>query len=268
MKFIASIAALVAFTALLIAATRPPSEKEGSVFGITGVWKKDGAPLRFGNAVNLGDKICAERPGSLTVSFKDGTAVYSCERNGCPAAPLCVRGVAEEDKKPVGGFERIYNAVLPVIRRDGDGLISAVSDGTDVSEAVLPLKGPQVDLSPMLGDLEPGSYGARFKPLAPVEGPPAALVNFDYHEGTPTLVTVEKVAPGLYQVEFFDHEAKALGMDAWALVSGPETFGELSELFKQAVQISTNWSSSTDERSVRAFLRAYLKSLVPRPPGQ
>src|SRR6476659_6330713 len=120
----------------------------------------------------------------------------------------------------------------------------------------------------MLTGLEPGSYGARFKPLAPVEGPPAALAHFDYRDGAPTLISVEKVAPGLYQVEFFDHEAKALGMDAWGLVSGPETYGELSELFKQAVQISANWSSSTDERSVRAFLRAYLKSLVPRPAGQ
>lgn len=248
----------VAIAFLMCAPARPADRavtpSKGTVVGIIGVWKKDGKPLRFGNEVDVNSVVSAERAGSLTVGFSDAVATYSCE-------DACKRAVSASDKKVVQGWERLKAAVFPVIWKDADRLIAAVSRGTDVSEAVVPLKGDEVDLAAMLTDLAPGSYAARFKPLAP-QGSPGPLTKFVFAHGYPALVAPAGVHPGLYDVELFRPDGQALGMEAWVLVSGMEKYASDVEGFKKAEQVVSKWSGNADARSVRAVLRAYLESMA------
>jgi hypothetical protein len=243
---------------LVFASDTAATPSRGTVLGILGAWTKDGKPLRFGNEVSLGDKLSAERSGSITVEFGDGIVSYSCDQP-------CTRTLAANDRKPVGGLARIMAVIRPIFLKEGDRLIAAVSRGADVSEAVVPLKGNQVDLSGMLTDLAPGRYSARFKPVvaAGTEGP---MVGLQHANGSPSIVTAT-IRPGLYDVELFK-DGQPLGMGAWVLVSGPQTFAADSEAFRQASSVAANWSPNADARSVRAFLRANLESLALRYSGR
>jgi hypothetical protein len=150
-----------------------------------------------------------------------------------------------------------------VLFEQPDRYISAASRGLegDLKEAVLPLEGSHVDISPTLRDLEPGRYWVRFEPIdRPGEAKAPAQVQWS--PGNIATISAANLKSGPYHLFLVEQSGEPTGSDAWILLCDKEHYAVQSAVFQQTADMVAAWPPETDAAAARAVLRAALESLA------
>jgi hypothetical protein len=240
------------------------------VVGIVGDWTANPKPLkntrtlRFGSEVSSDDRISgSSRGGSILIVSRSANTSYRffkrCEDMPCEY-------LFKQENKPAeapGFFSRLYQAVLPLIQGRGDTFIAAVSRewGQDLKEAVTPLFGGELDLSPALESLDAGSYFVRLERIGAAASP-GQVFPLQWVPGTPARLPRSAAAPGLYKLLLVRSNGEPAGTESWILVAASSDAVRLASSFRQAVEATASWANEMDADAARPLLRAYLQSLA------
>lgn len=235
--------------------------------------KSEPPPLKFGQAVDENDCLYGQT-GAVVVQQGEQLLSYTCDASqqvkACPILPgnpkpttVCtVRIGTNPVKAGERASSRWYGAIASLLQQDPDKYMIAASRGleADLDDAVVPLVGSQLDLSPVFKDMDDGEY---WMVLAPVAGGKSSRpLRLRYQRGMPAFVPAAGISPTLYNVISVDQGGSPLGNEAWALIRSPDTYAAASSDFAQLVAASEKWPAEMDPSATRAILRAYLDRLA------
>ena len=133
-----------------------------------------------------------------------------------------------------------------------------------LSDGVAKLEKDQIDLTHLLK--QTGSYYVRWR-ARPRRGRPAIWSNpvgLRMELGQPSLVSVTKVKPGLYEISLQRRtgESYETFASAWVLVSAAPKYDGAAAAFQQAVDLTEHWGTNVEPETAKQFLRAYLDHLA------
>lgn len=240
------------FSLLILLAATAVSAQQATVMGITGKWKLGGKELRFGSSF-APDAVLACEPGS-TIMIAAAAARISAK---CDNSKTFALGKAAREPEPPGMFERLKAAVENFRHHETQGLIAAVSRGlgTELHEAVSPLRDGQADLAPAFRGVSAGDYVVTIAPLA---GGKTSTIPVDWKPGA--TASARGLKPGLYQITLTDKSQIPLS-DAWILVRGPADYAAAAAQFDEGDQLIGQWRADLNRESARNLRRALLESL-------
>jgi hypothetical protein len=230
------------------------SHELGLVIGIDGVWSAHDKALKRGDTIPPGE-VSGPAQGRLVVWF-EGTPpkVYQCHEKPCNPSITRVEAPVQN--------QSLWDRLL----KHEDRYITAASRGLegDLREAVIPLDGPQMDITSALRDLEPATYWVRFEAIDhPSEA--GAPMQVQWASGKAAAVSAADLKPGLYRLALVEPSGEPTGSDAWILLSAKERYPAQSVAFHQTVDMVAAWPLEADPIVARAVLRAALESLATQP---
>lgn len=240
-----------------------------------GKWSINQSPsikLKKGQSLPAEGRIRVQSPSDddfITITDLKGEVIINrrCrERGQCdgeirlPASP----------ERP-GALSASWDAVMNLIRGEPDRYsVHRVREG-ELADALVELKGEQIDLRDVFRKYEKGTYHFRVRSLARDSTPAGRIrtgpLAFDWTPSQPSAVTVSGLQPGLYELTLLEREGNAFSptaITAWILVEPPATFRQSAEAFSAAKQVADKWAGTVNPEVSRGFLRARLDELAMR----
>jgi hypothetical protein len=250
-----------------VSAWSAPASSECTVASVTGDWRRSGKTIRFGDTLPEGACVTGSA-GALVVWWRGQLVSHTCKRPaasgecGVPSETGCVvkltASVSAHDPRQT----RFAAIVAPLIHEHPLRYLVAASRGIGqrLTEAVVPLTPPQLDLAPALAALPYGVYRVRLTSLSASPSIATRALAITWTPGTSAFVSGANIAAGLYRLSLVDENGES-GDDAWVLVSPVDRYETQSTAFREAVELAGQWPKETTPEATRAALRAYLESL-------
>jgi hypothetical protein len=268
------------------------SNNEPSIASVTGKWVLMGTgapePVKIATPVTNesdciygdGGSVVLERPNlerpnaSQLIPFSCDAPHHDALCNPDPKIPdipkMCSVKIYEMVDKSgiVNSIKLSWQQIMNRLHENPEKYIMAASRGLepDLSEAVVPLNGSQIDVSAAFKDMPDGEYWVT---LAPVGGavPAGHSVRLSYKQAMPAMIIATGISPRLYNLILVDQTDSPAGSEAWILVRSQQNYNSASTDFGELVAQSAKWPEQMDPSASRAILRAYLEQLADAPAG-
>src|ERR1035437_1766283 len=209
---------IVVIYLILLAGNLLPAADEkadGWVLAVHGTWTSGAKTLKLGDPVKVNDKVRGTgAPGDrLTVTLLDGKPhEYTCE-----SKPDCTSVIEPFRPEPSALPARIFQALSTLATHREVMPISAISRGAEgLRQAVLPLNGDRLDLSPAVKQADPGAYTISLRRLSNGRpSTPNARLKGSAHWDPPavTAASVPGLLPGLYELTMISAEGVSIGSE-------------------------------------------------------
>ena len=251
----------------LVRAGNKDCEDCPTVVGIVGRWvqvdpQSDGEKIKFGETMKM-------RNGSADVACDEGTLALL--RGKTVTAYHCLATAAPQTHLPEGTKYLVH--ITPAAQDGWSNAfagpfiehVTPVSRGLEpeLSDAVVSIKGDNVDLTASFQGMDSGSYRIR---LEPVSGGKATIpAPVKWTDGDSVSLSIPELRPGLYRLGQLDANGRLAALEAWILVSRPEDFEKNLSVYQEALDATKRWPDEVDIRAPRAFLRQVLEGLSRRP---
>lgn len=241
---------------------------DGWVLAVHGKWTDGVKTLKLGDPVKVNDKVRGTgAPGDrLTVALLDGKPhEYTCE-----GKPGCTTVIEPFRPEPSALPARIFQALSTLATHREVMPISAISRGAEgLRQAVLPLNGDRLDLSPAVKQADPGAYTISLRRLSNGRpSTPKARAKGSVHWDPPAVTTasVPGLLPGLYELTMISAEGVSIGSEP-VLVTGSSDYASKRQAFEEGEQLLATWPQGIDPAAIDAFQSAILFNIsrVPRP---
>ena len=274
------------FSLVLIAANVPLYAQDRVVLGIVGNWwGSDERKLGFASPV--ADACVYGESGSLQVGdANSGDAqVFVFEKmsaqcpDTCPARPKSVppglhcgkwtspgEGVAEASVVGGGVIAKVFHLLV----RSPQAYVVAAARGLEEEprEAVLPVKGSDVDVAAALQTVAPGTYTVTLEPLDEKSSAKPAVGKIMWKSGASAMLARSGLRPGLYKLDLAVEAGESEATEAWVLLSPAARYSVDVEEFQRMSAITEHWGDRVDVSGKRALLRACLRALSERDAGR
>ena len=248
---------IVVICLILLAGNVLPAADEkadGWVLAVHGTWTSGAKTLKLGDPVKVNDKVRGTgAPGDrLTVTLLDGKPhEYTCE-----SKPDCTSVIEPFRPGPDALPTRIFQALSTLATHREVMPVSAISRGAEgLRQAVLPLDGNQLDLSPAVKQADPGEYTLSLRPISGDRtAKPQARVRGSVHWDPPALTAaaVPGLTPGLYELAMNSTEGDSIG-SVTVLVASPADYDPAHQTFEEGKQVLATWPQGVDPAAIEAF---------------
>lgn len=258
------------------------------VLGVTGFWtplhcdaaKDDPADrLRFGDILQQ-DMCVVGTAGTLLLWFETGQTVYRCdqpnpgaldERCRCargqtsPPTPAENRCIQRLVKPPPSGFTeagaRMTRAIIDQLKHGQRRWITAVSRGfgPQLKDAVVPLRGKQLDISTALAEMQESAYSIQLEPFD--GGASTGPLEVTWSKSRGAFVAAAEIKPGMYRLTLLDKALKPTHVQSVILIVPAERFEGLAADYREFEQFAESLPEGTEPGAKRLVRQVYLKVL-------
>jgi hypothetical protein len=244
-------------------------ERVGYVLQVEGAWylAGDTHPIVRGQSVKARDIIRNDSPAEdhlLVVVNNQGQTLLT--RNCAQNQNSCRRVIVPAQKQSPSPFNAFLGRVMSLWQSEPDRFAVHITRG-GFRESVLAMRDGRVDLTPAFEHLTPETYLVEFKPLAVVgaeAGQPPRVEKLDWNSETARSLTLQGLAPGLYEMIRLQSKNKQPTLDsAWILIIDATKYEEATRRFAEVKRLSLAWEEkNVDKATVRSLLRAFLDDMA------
>lgn len=135
-------------------------------------------------------------------------------------------------------------------------------------EAVVPIRGQEVDLAPVFAEMDAGTYYVRVE-MRTADGKPIGRstkpVGVKRGAAMSSPIPVSNLEPGLYELILLEgrgNEYLPTGLTAWFLAIDIDQYKQSANLFREAKRLTSTWRKEVDEGMTRGYLKALLIHLA------